>query len=132
MVGLGAYLMFRPHGARPGEDIKATFEFDYYGDGGMYILQISLGKIWPLGIFDHIDGMTWERNIELSVLDDEGHELERPIRFKEEVEFTLPLGTKPQRYDAEAGIRVPGSNQFDFVENGVVKIDNALIVEELK
>lgn len=131
-MGLGAWLMFRPKGALPGANITATFEFDYYGNGGMYILQVSLGKIWPLGIFDHIDGMTWERDMVLSVLDDEGEEMERPIRFKEELEFQLPGATKPKRYDAEAGIRMPGSSQFDFVENGVIKVSNALQVGEIK
>lgn len=131
-MGLGAWLMFRPKGAKGGDKVTATFEFDYYGDGGKYILQVSLGKIWPLGIFDHLDDMTWGSDIELSVFDNEGQELERPIHFKEEIEFQLPLGIKPQRYDAEAGIRVPGSRQFDFVENGVVKIEGALLVEEKK
>jgi len=131
-LGLGAWLMFRPKGAKAGDKVTATFRFNYYGDGGKYILQISLGTIWPLSIFDHIDGMTWESDIELSVLDEGGEELKRPIHFKHEIEFQLPGATKPQRYDAEAGIRMPGSGQFDFVENGVVLIDNALLVEEKK
>ena len=131
-MGLGTWLMFRPKGAKAGDKVTATFSFDYYGDGGTYILQISLGEIWPLGIFDHIDGLTWEREMELSVLDNAGNELKRPIHFKEELEFELPGATKPQRYDAEAGIRIPGSGQFKFVENGVVKVDNALLVEEKK
>ena len=131
-LGLGAWLMFRPKGAKGGDTVTATFEFDYYGNGGTYILQVSLGKIWPLGIFDHIEGMTWARNVELSVLDEEGYELERPIRFKEELEFELPLATEANSYDAEAGIRAPGSKQFDFVDNGVLRIDGALLVEEKK
>lgn len=131
-LGLGAWLMFRPKGAKAGDVITATFEFDYYGDGGMYILQISLGDIRLFGIFDHIDGMTWWRDMELSIFDDEGNELERPIHFKEELEFQLPAAAKAKRYDAEAGIRVPGSRQFDFVENGVVKIEGALLIEEKK
>lgn len=131
-LALGAWLMFRPKGAKAGDNITATFEFDYYGDGGMYILQVSLGRIWPFSIFDHVEGMTWARNMELSVLDAEGNELERPIRFKEELEFELPLGIKPKKYDAEAGIRVPGSEEFDFVENGKILISGALLVEEKK
>jgi len=131
-LGLGAWLMFRPKGAKAVERVTATFEFDYYGDGGVYILELSLGTIYPLGIFAHIDGMTWERDMALSVLDDEGNELERPIHFREEIEFRLPGATKARRYDAEAGIRLPGSRQFDFVENGSVKIKGALLVEEKK
>ena len=131
-MGLGAWLMFRPKGAKAGDKVSAIFEFDYYGNGGMYILQVSLGKIWPFDIFDHIDGMTWERDMELSVLDEEGNEMERPIRFKEKIEFRLPAATAPRRYDAEAGIRVPGSQQFTFVENGLIKIEGALLVEEKK
>ena len=131
-MGLGAWLMFRPKGPKPGDKIIATFGFDYHGDGGLYILQVSLGKIWPLGIFDHLEGMTWHREMTLSILDEESNELERPIHFKEELEFQLPAGTKPQRYDAEVGIRVPGSEEFDFVEGGVLKIKGALLVEELK
>lgn len=132
MLGLGAWLLFRPKGAKAGDVISATFEFDYYGNGGMYILQVSLGDIRIFGIFDHIDGMTWESNIELSVLGDDGEELERPIHFKEEIEFQLPGAAKAKTYDAEAGIRIPGSDQFDFVKNGVVKIEGALLVEEKK
>lgn len=132
MLGLGAWLMFRPKGAKAGDFITATFGFDYYGDGGVYILQISLGTIWPFGIFEHIEGMTWWRNMELSILDDEGSELERPIHFKEELEFQLPAAARAKRYDAEAGIRMLGSKEFDFIENAVVKIEGALLVEEKK
>ncbi len=131
-MGLGAWLMFRPKGAKGGETVTADFKFDYYGNGGTYILQISLGTIWPFSIFDHIEGLTWEKNIELSVYDTAGQKLERPIHFNEEIEFRLPLGTLPRRYDAEAGIRILGSEQFDFVEEGVVQITNALLVEEKK
>ena len=131
-MGLGAYLMFWPKGSKPGGIVTATFEFDYSGNGGIYILQLSLGDIRLFGIFDHIDGMTWRRDMVLSVYDEAGNELEKPIRFKEEFEFQLPGATKPRRYDAEAGIRVPGSEEFDFVENGVLKVEGALMVEELK
>ena len=133
MLGLGAWLMFRPKGAKAGDVITATFEFDYYGNGGVYILQLSLGEIsWFFGIFDHIEGMTWWRNMELSILDDAGNELERPIHFKEELEFQLPAAAKPKRYDAEAGIRMLGSDQFDFIENAVIEVKGALLIEEKK
>ena len=125
-LGLGAWLMFRPKGAKGGDRITATFAFDYNGNGGTYILEVSLGKIWPeilgIGGFDHLDGMTWRREMELT----------EPGHYKEEIEFELPLATNPQTYDAEAGIRLLGSAQFDFVENGTVLIKGALLVEEKK
>ena len=126
MVGFGAWLMFRPKGAKAGDFIEATFEFDYYGNGGMYILQISLGKIWPFDIFDHIDGMTWESNIEIPAAEVGGE------HFVEVIEFQLPEAAKAKTYDAEAGIRLPGSGQFEFLDNTEIKIKGALLVEERK
>jgi hypothetical protein len=132
-LGVGAWLMFRSKGGvKPGGEVEAEFKCDYYGSGGLYIMQVSIGII-RLGIFDHLEGMTWEREFEISVYDKNGVELERPIKVREKMSFDLPMGTRPNvSYDAECGIRLPGSSQFSFIEGTRLLIDNAIYVEEKK
>lgn len=112
-VGVGLYLYTRkPPGVDPGGAIRARFKFDYLGDGGTYVLQVSLGHVrvvepW----FDHIEGMTWYREVELP----------GPDTYEEDLDFEIPIGTTPATYDAEALIRTPEMDWLDYLIKKVTK-----------
>lgn len=128
-LGLGAWLMFKKRGVSPGSTVEAVFIFDYNGDGGDYIFELSLGKIWPLNIFDHDPGLTWSGQMRLSVYDAEGHELSRPIHFNVTLPIELPEGIAAKTWDVEAGIRLPGTEAHEFIWGTRVMLDNALVVK---
>ena len=112
-LGLGIYLvMKKPAGVEPGGKVKAKFSFDYQGPPYSYILQVSLGNIiWGETIFDHLEGMTWQDEIELP---GEGH-------YEHEFDFRLPAGIKAKSYDAEAGIKLKTAGLYDFLIKVVAK-----------
>lgn len=119
-VGVAAGIYFytrKPSGVSPGETIRARFVFDYYGEGGKYILQVSLGKVLIMEPwFDHVEGLTWEEEVELPA----------PDHYQIDMECKLPAAVAEGGYDAEAGIRALGSHWLDFIEKvyakGVVKV----------
>lgn len=105
-VGLGYYLYTRkPPGVEPGGDVRARFKFDYLGEGGDYVIQVSFGILYPLDIFDHIEGMTWQREIELA----------GPDTYEFDLDCEIPPGTAAKQYDAEALIRTPEMDTFDYL-----------------
>ena len=104
-VGLGLYFfMKKPPGVSPGNTFTAQFTFYYSGEGGSYILQVYLGHLYTLGVFDHVEGLDWHPQVDLP----------EPGTYKFDVDCDLPVGTEPDTYDAEAGIREPGSGWLDF------------------
>lgn len=117
-LAVGAFLILKhPAHAEPGGDFKVKFTFNYNGAGGPYVLQVSLGRIWPLGIFDHIEGMTWTMDVDLG----------SPGTYEFEMVCTLPEAVAEKTYDGEAIIRTPGMDEFDYLiklaSEGVVRVE---------
>ncbi len=123
-LGLGAWLMSRKTGAHPGDEITAKFNSEYYGKGGIYTIQVSLGNILVSNWFDHVEGLTWSKNITIPT------PAQLPVKVSEDLLFTLPLATKAQAYDAECLIRTPAMSEFDYLAK--VLISKALKVVEVK
>jgi len=107
----------KPPGTPGGTSFTAHFTFDYNGDGGSYIIQVSLGSVivaspW----FDHVEGLTWQQQINLP----------SPGPYEFDLECDLPLAATPGVYDTESGIREAGSNWLDFEivvrQKGAVRI----------
>ena len=121
-VGFGLYMYLKkPAGSVPqGSDAVANFKFNYQGEGGDYILQVSLGKVTVLGTFDHVEGMTWTKNINLT----------ESKEYAFSVLLDLPNAVTPGTYDAEALIRLPGSDWLDYVEGGKLVTKSALLITE--
>ncbi len=122
VAAVGAGLIFYLHkpGIPPGSNIKALFKFSYSGQGGKYILQVSLGHVRI--VFDHIEGMTWSKEVTLN----ESKEYEIPLEFK------LAEAASPGPYDAEALIRLPGSDWLDYVPGGKLVTKSAILISEVK
>lgn len=120
-VAGGLYLfMKKPSGVDPGGSFVAKFNFTYLGEGGTYILQISLGRIIIGNIFDHVEGLTWTLEVELP----------DPGEFEFEVECPLPQAVDPKTYDGEALIRTPEMDIYDYVEGGKVLTHGAINVRK--
>jgi len=119
-LGLGLYFYTKkPAGVEPGGTIRCHFKFDYLGEGGTYVLQVSLGHVrvvepW----FDHIAGLTKGKEIELL----------GPDTYEEDLDFDIPIGTTPATYDAEALIRTPEMDWLDYLIKKVTK--GAITVRE--
>lgn len=98
--GIAAGLYFalkKPPGVSPGESFKVTFNFDYLGEGGAFVLQVHLGRLYAGNIFDHIEGLGWSKQVTLP----------GPDSYEFSFNCNLPMGTDPKTYDGEAGIRMP-------------------------
>ncbi len=117
-VGLGLYFYTKkPPGVEPGGEIRCHFKFDYLGEGGTYVLQVSLGHQYVV-VFDHVEGLTFYKEIELP----------GPDTYEEDLDFDLPIGTEPDIYDAEALIRTPEMHWLDYLIKKVTK--GAITVRE--
>lgn len=118
----GLYLYLKgPKGAQAGGKVKATFGFNYNGAGGTYILQVSFGnKIFDSPFFDHVEGLTFTKQVLLA----------EAKAYTIDMVMTLPLGTTPNVYDAEALIRTPDMETFKYLVKSVT--ENALTVIESK
>jgi len=114
---VGAVLLFKkgPH-VPPGGVIEATFKYKYNGDQGDYVLQVSLGHVRIGEWFDHIEGLTWTKEINLT----------EAGAYEEELECPLPEGIAEKTYDAEALIRTPEMSEFDYIVKLVAK--SAIVV----
>ena len=111
-IGAGIYLFTRkPKGVDPGDTLLARFVFNYRGEGGTFIIQVSLGNILLGGWFDHIDGLTWTREI---ALPESG-------AYEEDLECPLPAALTAQKFDAEATIRSTGMDWLDYIVKVVAK-----------
>ena len=107
-AGMAAGLYFymkKPSGLDPGDILVARFTFKYKGEGGTYVLQVSLGNILIEQWFDHIDGLTWTKNIGIP----------RAGTYTGDLECPLPAALAPKVYDAEALIRRPDMSAFDYL-----------------
>lgn len=101
-LGAGLYLfMKKPAGIDPGDSFLATFNFDYNGQGGPYVLVVRFGyykpPYFPLG-FDE------EETLGHHTL---GINLITPNHYEYFLESTIPEGAKPGQYDAEFLILTP-------------------------
>lgn len=113
-VGVGAGLYFwakKPKGVDPGSSFIARFKFDYLGQGGIYVIQLSLGNILIGNWFDHVEGLTWSNEITLPGL----------AAYTKDLICKLPEGLTPQKFDAEALIRTPTMSTFDYLIKVVIK-----------
>lgn len=117
-LALGLYLFLRKKGVSPGTKMNAHFTFDYSGNGGPYLLQVSLGHIRFL-YFDHVEGLTWTQEVELTP---------EPASYAFDVVFTLPDGMTAGTYDAEALIRTSEMDWLDYFLKCETK--SAVIVSE--
>jgi len=114
-VGAGLwFLLKKPPGVSPGETIAAHFKFDYSGEGGAYVLQVYFGSSLVGGWFNHVFGFTMDV------------ELPSPGTYEFDMMCVIPLGTKAQKYDAEALIRTPDMAEFDYlikkVTDGAIEV----------
>lgn len=114
-IAAGLYLVLKkPPGLSPGESVKATFQFDYLGGGGTYVLQAWFGANFPGQWFIHVFGGS------MTVF------LPGPDSYQFDLDIVIPLGTKAQRYDAEALIRTPQMGEFEYlikrVSDGVISV----------
>ncbi len=116
LIGGAYYFAKKPGGVDPGDSFKVKFSFTYLGVGGDYVLQVSLGRIWPF-IFDHVEGLTWEKQVTLI-----------PGKAEFEMECELPQGTDPKTYDGEALIRTPEMGRFDSLVK--VTTQGAIVVRK--
>lgn len=118
MLGAGAYLVLKkPSVIRSGDKIKANFKFKYAGSGGVYVLQVSFGnKIFDTPVFDHVEGLTFTKEINLTEAKD----------YVIDLIMALPMGVTPNVYDAEALIAAPPLSrnilgQFDYLVKSVTE-----------
>ena len=119
-VGAGLYFFLKkPSGIDQGDTLMASFKFDYAVPGGPYILQVSLGRVLPLGIFDHVEGLTRTLDIVLP---------ESPREWEFLVLLPLPEATAPKSYDGEATIRRRGMDWLDYLVKVTAK--NVITVRE--
>lgn len=114
-IAAGLYLALRkPPGISPGQSVKATFQFDYLGSGGTYVLQVWFGDNFPGQWFIHVFGSS------------KSVSLPGPDNYQFDLDVPVPLGTKPQRYDAEALVRTPQMGEFEYlikrVSDGVISV----------
>jgi hypothetical protein len=124
-VGAGLYFyMKKPKGVDPGDVIMASFSFDYYGNGGSYILQVSLGNLIVGGWFDHVEGLTWTLDIMLPKPE------EVYQRWTFNVPCPLPQAVEPGTYDAEAMIKLPGMGDYDYIDGTKVLTENAINIRK--
>lgn len=125
-IAAGIYFFTRkPKGVDPGDSVVAVFKFNYSGDGGDYVLQVGLGKIVGLLVwdaFDNVDGLRFPETIYLPPTDG----IPTPQEF--ELEFTIPEGTEAKTYDAEALIRTPTMDVDDYIIR--TRMEGALVVRE--
>lgn len=107
LLALGLFLFLKkPAGITPGGSFTAHFTFDYTDVGGTYILQVSLGHIRIVSpFFDHVEGLTWDTEIELP----------GPDAYEFDLVCDLPIAASPGSYDGEAGVRLPGADWLDFI-----------------
>jgi len=128
IAGVGLYLYMRkPKGADPGDTITTLFAFNYFGEGGDYILQVNFGHIRVITpFFDHVEGLTWELEISLPVPE------ELPARWEFGVLCPLPEATSSGTYDVEATIRKPGMDKRDYLNGAKVVVKNFINVRKLE
>ena len=113
-AGIAAGLYFymkKPPGVDAGDTILAKFTFDYAGEGGTYVLQVSFGNILIGNWFDHVEGLTWTGEVDLP----------SSGKYEEYLECKLPDALTPQKFDAEALIRAPAMDMYDYLVKTVVK-----------
>ena len=114
--GVGLYLyMKKPPGVSPGEAINAGFSFDYVDSGGTYVLQVYFIRYDFLGFtYKRI----WGRSEQI--------ELPGPGSYGFDLIIPTPLGIPPDIYGAEALIRTPWMEEFDYIKrlitNGAIKV----------
>ena len=125
-AGIAAGLYFymkKPPGIDPGGSFDVTFKFDYLGEGGSYILQVHLGRLYIGGIFDHVEGLGWSKSVILP----------GPDSYEFSFKCDLPMATAPKTYDGEAGIRVAGAwdPPYNYI-GGPVHKEGAVQVRENK
>ena len=113
-AGVGAGIYFwakKPKGVDQGATFIARFKFDYLGQGGIYVIQLSLGNILIGNWFDHVEGLTWSNEIILA----------GPATYTKDLTCKLPEALAPQKFDAEALIRTPTMSTFDYLIKVVIK-----------
>jgi len=121
-IAAGLYLYLKkPMGIDPGGSFNVTFKFNYLGDGGTYILQVHLGRLYIGGIFDHVKGLSWSKSVVLP----------GPDSYEFSFKCDLPMATTPESYDGEAGIRVEGAwdPPYNYIGGPVYK-EGAVQVRE--
>jgi len=105
-VAGGLYLFLRkPKGLDPGDVLLARFNIVYLGDAGTFVIQVSLGSIVIGDFFNHIEGLTWTREVALP----------GPGEYSEDLECPLPEAIKARAYSAEALIRTPDMDPFTYL-----------------
>jgi len=115
-AGIAAGLYFymkKPPGVDPGGSFDVTFNFDYLGEGGIFVLQVHLGKLYVGSIFDHVEGLGWSKQVTLA----------GPDSYEFKINCILPMATDPKIYDGEAGIRAvgPWDPPYDYIAGPVYK-----------
>jgi len=110
VLGLAAgvyFYMKKAPGVAAGSVLMARFKFTYSGKGGTYVIQASLGTqdVVFQFIFNHVEGLTWSREIQLTDAN----------TYTEELECPIPMGAKQKAYDAEALIRTPSMKEFEYL-----------------
>ena len=123
---LGAGLFFllkRPKGVDPGDILPVTFQFEYLGSGGAFVLVLRFGwykpPTFPLG-FDQEETMGPH---ELDI------DLPGPDTYEVSWEITIPEGARIGNYDAEASILTPDMEiGHDWIIRSFLK--NAIVVRK--
>lgn len=111
-VGAGLYFyMKKPKGLDQGDVLLARLRFVYLGDAGTFVMQVSLGSVVVGDFFNHIEGLTWSRELDLP----------GPEEYTEDLECPLPEAIKARTYDAEALIRRPDMAPFTYLIKDVRK-----------
>lgn len=111
----GLYLFLRkPPGFDPGDTVTCHFSFEYLGTGGTYVLQVYFGSTIIGGLFNHVFGCADEVLLPATGV------------YEHDLLCKIPLGTKAQKYDAEALIRRPDMAEFDYLIKRVT--DGAITV----
>jgi hypothetical protein len=115
----GYYILHKP-GLKPGQDGLAKFSFAYAGPPMDVILQISLGKVTLVGNFDHVEGLTWSKQVNLP----------QPGNYKFDILLPMTDSISSGNYDAEALVRAPGSDWLEYLPGGKYITKNAFIIQE--
>ncbi|MDD4985401.1 MAG: hypothetical protein PHQ43_06380 [Dehalococcoidales bacterium] len=119
-IGAGLYFYTRkPKGVDPGGKLTAVVSFDYFGQGGTYVVQVALGHL-RFGIFDNIEGLRFSTEIALPAPSP------KPERHQVTIELTLPEGMDDGTYDAEALIRYPYMDIDEYIIR--IRTESAVIV----
>ncbi len=121
-LGVGAYFILkRPPGVKPGQDVLAKTSFDYAGPSDTLVVQVSLGHLrMGTSIFDHVEGLTWTKSVSVPQVG----------QYKVDVLLTMEEAVSPGSYDGEVLVRTPEMGWLEYLSGGKKVTKGAVTILE--